>query len=166
MKDSAKAALAHKLAESLESGGGRKTPERFAILDAACSMGGHFTIDELAARLSAENRFHVSRATLYNTLRLFVAMRLVVRHRFMGATRYEVCQGGGHCHQVCTVCGAVADVASPEVGAAVDGLRLQRFRKDGYSLYVYGVCSACQARLTRRKGVAAKKTKQQKTEQR
>lgn len=159
IKDSVKAGLARRLAERLEADGGRKTPERFAILDAACSIGGHFTIDELAARLASGNRFHVSRATLYNTLRLFMALRIVVRHRFQGGTRYEVCQGGGHCHQVCTVCGRVSEVASAEVDAAVEGLRLLRFRRDGYSLYVYGVCSACQAKLTRRKATVPKQKK-------
>ena len=66
----------------------RKTSERFAILDAVYDMKGHFSIDELKDKLEGEN-FHVSRATLYNTMRLFIEMRLVVRHRFIGQTKYE-----------------------------------------------------------------------------
>ena len=43
---------------------------------------------------------------------------------------------------------------------AVDSLRLSRFRKDGFNLYVYGVCSTCQAKLTRkRRQQQAKKSK-------
>ncbi len=36
-----------------------------------------------------------------------------------------------------------------EVTEAVDKLRLNRFRKEGFSLYIYGVCTRCQQRITR-----------------
>ena len=36
-----------------------------------------------------------------------------------------------------------------EVAEAVDKLRLNRFRKEGFSLYIYGVCTRCQQRITR-----------------
>lgn len=163
MKDSLKASLRQRLTECLEANNYRKTPERYAILEAVYSIGGHFTIDELNDRLVEDLHFHVSRATLYNTLRLFMGLRLVMRHRFQGSTKYEAsCGSCGHCHQVCTVCGRVAEIRSPEVAVAVDRLHLRRFHKDGYSLYVYGVCSACQAKLTRKKSNETKKQKSQK----
>ena len=37
----------------------RKTPERYAILDAIETMSGHFTLDELGAKLTDELRFPV-----------------------------------------------------------------------------------------------------------
>ncbi|MBO4606957.1 MAG: transcriptional repressor, partial [Prevotella sp.] len=67
----------------------RKTPERFAILKAVYSINGHFTLDELGEKLVADHKFPVSRATLYNTLNLFMELRLVIRHRFQGTTKYE-----------------------------------------------------------------------------
>ena len=139
------------LTSYLEVNNLRKTPERFAILDAIYSIDGHFTIDELDQYLE-ENSFRVSRATLYNTMRLFLKLRLVIRHRFIGITKYESCfKNKDHIHQVCTVCGTVKDVISPGVVNAIDESKLHRFRKDGFSLYIYGVCSTCQSRLTRQK---------------
>ena len=74
----------------LKGTGHRHTPERSAILDAVYDQRGHFTLDELAKVLEQRN-FPVSRATLYNTMRLFIKLRLVVRHRFIGRTSYEAC---------------------------------------------------------------------------
>lgn len=129
----------------------RKTPERYAILRAVYGMDGHFTLDELGQRLSADERFPVSRATLYNTLNLFMELRLVIRHRFQGTTKYEACYAGdSHCHQICTVCGKVTEVKSPEITQAIEQMHLKRFRKDGYSLYIYGICSTCQGVITRK----------------
>ena len=116
----------------LKGTGHRHTPERSAILDAVYDQRGHFTLDELAKVLEQRN-FPVSRATLYNTMRLFIKLRLVVRHRFIGRTSYEACYASGdHIHQVCTVCGSIREVAAVEVAEAVDKLRLNRFRKEGF----------------------------------
>lgn len=163
MKESVREALHQRLTECLEANSYRKTPERYAILDAVFAMGKCFTIDELGAKLAADGTFQVSRATLYNTMRLFVSLRLVIRHRFQGTTRYEACHNSGsHCHRVCTICGGIMEIKSAEVAEAVGRLHLRRFRKEGYSLYVYGVCSACQAKLTRKKSSEQKKQKSQK----
>ncbi len=134
----------------LEMNNHRKTPERYAILRAVYSMNGHFTLDELGEKLAGEYKFPVSRATLYNTLNLFMELRLVIRHRFQGTTNYEI-YGESHCHQICTVCGKVTEVRSHEISEAIDALHLKRFRKDGFTLYIYGICSICQAKLTRQR---------------
>lgn len=141
---------AHELLDSyLEGNGHRHTPERDAILDAVYDFSGHFTLDELAVTLQSRN-FPVSRATLYNTMRLFIKLRLVVRHRFIGRTSYEACYANGdHIHQVCTVCGGVREVVATDVAQAIGKLRLNRFRKEGFTLYIYGVCTRCQQRIAR-----------------
>ena len=152
MKDSVKDAVERILDSYLEINNHRKTPERYAILRAVDRMNGHFTLDELGERLATKDRFPVSRATLYNTLNLFLQLRLVIRHRFQGTTKYEACyDNDSHCHQMCTVCGKVTEIRSPEISEAIDMLHLSRFRKDGFTLYIYGICSPCQARMTRLK---------------
>ena len=145
------AAVVRILDNYLEMNNHRKTPERYAILRAVYRMDGHFTIDELGAKLAENDKFPVSRATLYNTLNLFMELRLVIRHRFQGTTKYEACRSdNNHCHQICTVCGKVTEIKAPEVVEAIEGMHLKRFRKDGFSLYIYGICSACQGALTRK----------------
>ena len=135
----------------------RKTPERYAILRAVYGIDGHFTLDELGEKLAEEYKFPVSRATLYNTLNLFLELRLVIRHRFQGTTKYESCYAGtGHCHQICTVCGKVTEVKVPEITETIDQIHLKRFLKDGFSLFIYGICSTCQSAITRK----TKKTKE------
>lgn len=161
MKDSVKASVKQILTNYLELNNHRKTPERYAILDAVYSIDGHFTLDELGERLAEEFHFPVSRATLYNTLKLFMELRLVIRHMFQGSTTYEACyDNNSHSHQICTVCGKVTEFESPEVDAAINGMHLKRFRKDGFSLYVYGICSTCQAKITRQKISKQKQKKQ------
>jgi Fur family ferric uptake transcriptional regulator len=161
MKDSIKTAVAQVLTSYLETNNLRKTPERYAVLDAAYSFGGHFTLDELGEKLLSDY-FRVSRGTLYNTLNLLITLRLVIKHRLQGVTKYEACyQSSSHCHQICTVCGKVTEVKSPEINAAVEQTHLRRFHRDVFSLYIYGICSTCQARQTRKQRL----TKKQKTKQ-
>ena len=89
-------------------------------------------------------------------MNLFMELRLVIRHRFQGTTKYEACYAGdSHCHQICTVCCKVTEVKAPEIAEAIDAMHLKRFRKDGFSLYIYGICSTCQGAITRK----IKKTK-------
>ena len=146
------AAVERILDSYLEMNNHRKTPERYAILRAVYNIDGHFSLEELGEKLAVEYRFPVSRATLYNTLNLFMELRLVIRHRFQGSTKYEACyDNNSHCHQMCTVCGKVTEVRSPEITEAIDALHLKRFRKDGFTLYIYGICSTCQAKITRQK---------------
>ena len=152
MKESVLTAVERILDNYLEMNNHRKTPERYTILKAIYSINGHFTLEELNERLAKELNFPVSRATLYNTLNLFLELRLVNRHRFQGTTKYEACyDNDSHCHQICTMCGKVTEVKSPEIIMAVDNMHLKRFRKDGFTLYIYGVCSSCQTKITKRK---------------
>lgn len=159
MKQNVKDTVSQILTNYLELNNRRKTPERYAILEAVYDMDGHFTLDELGEKLSEEDKFPVSRATLYNTLKLFLELRLVVRHRFQGTTRYEACyDNNGHSHQVCTMCGKVTEIKSTEITKTINKQRLKRFHKDGFTLYIYGICSTCQAKITRQKRQQKKST--------
>ena len=144
----------------LEMNNHRKTPERYTILKAIYKTDGHFTLDELSERLVTDYNFRVSRATLYNTLNLFLQLRLVVRHRFQNSTVYEACYDNmSHSHQICTECGKVTELKTPLISKVIEDTHLKRFRKEGYTLYIYGVCSTCQAKLTKKKKQQVKNSK-------
>ena len=151
MIDNVKTKVRGILDNYLENNHHRKTPERYAILDAVYSLEGHFTLEDLGGLLEKKH-FRVSRATLYNTMHLFIELRLVVRHSLVDGTKYEASfNNENHVHQVCTVCGKVTEVQAPLITEAVNETKLQRFRRDAFALYIYGVCSACQAKLTRKR---------------
>lgn len=151
MEDDVKTRVRNVLTMHLEANDCRKTPERYAILDAIYSMNGYFTMEEIAKHL-ANNNFNVSRGTLYNAMKLFVELRLVLRHRFLKTTKYEACYASdNHCIQMCTVCGKFTDINIPQLNEALDSFKYKRFRKDCYSVYVYGVCSSCQHRMSHKK---------------
>lgn len=147
MKQDSKKQARKILDQYLETNNYRRTPERYAILDAVFSIKGHFSLDQLSEYIKNEN-FKVSRATLYNTLRLFIKLRLVVRHRLTDGTKYEArTKNDNHCHQVCTMCGAVTEVNLPKITTTLEQVRLKGFCSDGFALYLYGVCSACQKKM-------------------
>ncbi len=139
------------LTSYLEENKCRKTPERYAILNAIYDINGHFTLEELGKKMEKES-FRVSRATLYNAIHLFMKLRLVVRHDFQQQVKYEACfQNDNHCHQICTICGKVKELNIAAFTDAVELIKLKRFHKVGYSLYIYGICSICQAKITRKR---------------
>ena len=88
MTNNVKSKVRDVLDNYLEMNKHRKTPERYAILDAVYSLDGHFTLEDLGAQLE-KMHFPVSRATLYNTMHLFIELRLVVRHSLVDGTKYE-----------------------------------------------------------------------------
>lgn len=132
----------------LENNNHRKTPERYAVLDAVYQMQYYFSLEELGQKLEGRN-FRVSRATLYNTLKLFMQLRLVIKHYSIDGVRYEACYDNkDHIRQMCTVCGKTQELNSPDIVKLVDEIKYRRFHKSGFSLYVYGICSTCQRKIS------------------
>jgi len=120
----------------------RKTPERFAILRKAFSYQGHFTAEGLHADLEAST-YHVSLATIYNTIRLLSECEIIRSHQFGdGQTQYEI-SIGNHLHLICTQCGRIREVEDKRLLAPLVDKRYRLFKATYISAYVYGICANC-----------------------
>ena len=127
----------------------RRSAERFALLEAVYSFDTQFTLEQLNQYLSERN-FHVCRATLYNNIKFFQQLRLIVKHHLSDSVCYEICaHERGHCRQICTECGKTVEVSAPLVEQAFANSRLKRFRKETFTMYFYGICSTCLANKTK-----------------
>ncbi|MCD8292041.1 MAG: transcriptional repressor [Prevotella sp.] len=128
----------------------RKTPERFAILETVYKFKSYFSIQDLSDKLASKH-FPISRATLYNTLKLFIKLKIVVYHHLDEGIRYEACHTNNRCIRICTICGKEQALDVPEIVKAIEGTHFKRFHYEGFTLFVYGVCSTCLAIQTRQK---------------
>lgn len=133
----------------------RQTPERFAILDAIYSINGNFDIAELLKKLE-EEKFWVSKATVYNTITLLINANLVIHHRFGNASKYEKCFGNEKSHMICTSCGKVTEVNNI-IEKDIITANIKKFHLTHYSLYLYGLCNKCHQAMKRRKARISKK---------
>lgn len=155
----------HILDEHLESGNRRKTPERYSILEYIYEYKKLFTLYELQTKLEAKKLF-VSRGTVYNTLKMFVELRIVIRHNMEGETLYEPAfTRHNHCCQICTSCGKVKTLSVRNLPALRNNIPVTRFRPEGFHLVIYGICSNCIANITKKKRKEERElAKQQKIE--
>lgn len=80
-QDSTFATVRKIFTEYLQTNGFRKTPERFTILKEIYATDGHFDIETLFNKMK-DNKYRVSRATLYNTIELLLDCNLVIKHQF------------------------------------------------------------------------------------
>lgn len=137
-----------KLTEYLTSNKLRKTPERFAILDVVFSHNDHFDIDTLYEEMESRS-YHVSRSTVYNAMELFCDCGIVRKHQFgTQQAQYEkVMNSGNHHHLICTECGKIKEVKDADLMRFVSSRKYGTFNMSYFSLYVYGVCSACMKKM-------------------
>ena len=133
----------------------RQTPERFAILDAIYSINGNFEIIDLLNKLE-EEKFRVSKATVYNTITLLINVNLVIHHRFGNISKYEKSIGNEKSHLICTNCGKVTEVNNIIAKDTIT-TNIKKFHLTHYSLYLYGLCNKCHQSIKRRKARISKK---------
>ncbi len=127
----------------------RRTQERFGLLELVYGQPSHFSADTLVEL--ATRKFRVSRATVYNTLELLVACRLVVKHQFDSQhTEYEkITSSTTHHHRICIGCGAVSEFSDQKIRRAIQYRTFSAFVPTHYTLYLYGYCKTCAKKLKR-----------------
>lgn len=134
----------------------RCTVERFSILNAVYSINGSFEIEELLRYLEENEKFRVSRATVYNTIALLIKANLVIHHQYGTISKYERCFGAGKGHTVCTKCGKVTEISNINLTDIITA-NIKKFHLTHYSLYAYGLCNKCHQAAKRRKTRMIKK---------
>lgn len=139
---------AETIKHSLESGGLRCTPQRYAVMAFLVENTGHPTAAEI---FEAVNRVDPlsSRATTYNNLRDLVRAGLVREVAVEGrAARFDA-RGVPHHHFICDRCGSVEDMKWYDVPRPASGSLGKRKLRE-CELIFRGLCTKCASRRASR----------------
>lgn len=121
----------------------RKTPERFAILHKALEINSHFEVDMLHLAIEKDG-YHVSRATVYNTVLLLEEAGILRKNAFGGGSSiYEVARDN-HIHLVCKRCGKIREIDNKHIESEVLHLKTEGFYPANFAITIFGLCSDCQ----------------------
>ncbi len=69
------------LRQYLKDKGFRNTPERYTILEEIYNFDHHFNVDDLYILL-IQKKYHISKATVYNSIEIFLDAGLIRKHQF------------------------------------------------------------------------------------
>lgn len=127
----------------------RNTPERYTILEEIYKLDRHFNVDDLYLQMM-EKKYHVSKATIYNTIEIFLDAGLIRKHQFgektLSSSSYEKSYfDKQHDHLVIYKKGSDKEIAEiiefcdPRIQSIKDSIE-QAFgvEIDSHSLYFYG----------------------------
>ncbi len=132
---------------SLESGGLRCTPQRYAVMAFLVECNRHPTAAEIFA---AVNRMdpRSSRATTYNNLRDLVQAGLVREVAVEGRSARFDAKGMPHHHFICDQCGNVEDIEWYDLPKPAPRWLGKRVLRE-CELIFRGLCTKCASRAAR-----------------
>lgn len=140
-----------KLADYLKLSSKRNTPERNQMLEAIYSSEVPVSAEELSRRMADENRFRISRATVYNNMILFEGAGLVRKVFIGGKVLFErTDRNRGIIRLVCGGCGKSVEMNNDKMRRLISEMRTRRFTATGWLLTLNGLCSKCSADLKRK----------------
>ncbi len=131
----------------LKTSGVRMTPQRTAILAYLMNTRNHPSADEIFR--SIEKKFpHMSVATVYNNLKVFIAAGLIRELTYGdGSSRFDA-DLSDHCHAVCENCGDIKDFSyKPLTDLEEIASRQTHFLVKSHRLEVYGLCFECTSQV-------------------
>ncbi len=133
-----------KFREFLEIRGEKLTEPRRVLVRHIFSSHKHFDADELTADLRGAGR-HVSRSTVYRTLRLLVEAGLLRELRLTNRTAYEHDYGyPSHDHLHCTECNRIIEFRNDAVRQLCEAIGLEhQFHVSGHRFMISGICADC-----------------------
>lgn len=132
--------------QDIRNAGLKVTLPRLKILEILEKSGTRHLSAEDIYKILLEEGEEIGLATIYRVLTQFESAELVKRHHFEGGNSvFELNQGDHHDHILCVKCGKVDEF----VDEVIEARQKARAEELGYemtdhSLYVYGICSACQ----------------------
>lgn len=131
------------LAQQLKTAGYKLTRPRLAVIEVLETYGDHLSHNQIL--IEGQKIYpQLSRATVYRTLELLVALKLVRPLYLNEPTQRFISGFGGHHHLVCTNCDAVIEFEQCNVEALARELAEEyNFQILSHLLEFQGLCKAC-----------------------
>ena len=139
------------LSDYLRLNSTRNTPERNALLEVIYQADVPLQAEELAKLMTEGSAsLRISRATVYNNLKLFEEAGLVRKIFQEDRVFFErTDKNRGVIRLICSGCGKTTEMNSDKVRRQIAVMRTRRFNATGWVLNIYGFCGKCSADLKR-----------------
>lgn len=121
----------------------RNTRQRQMVLTEIQSREGHFTADELYARMRVKDS-HISRGTVYRNLQLLAEEGAIRRVRMPNRSDCYERNLAEHDHLLCRECGRLIDVGPLQSRVDQQVSRRSGYTEIRHSFLFSGICPDCQ----------------------